>query len=231
MRHRHSKSIQNANPPRPVRRAFTLLELLVAISILMVLSALTFTMVNVTMDQDRIGGGSREVQSFLEGARNQAVYAKAPRGVRFLLSPDDPTTVSSMIYIGPPSSYTSGSIDIEKIEDPPASSTFYYRIIVSASHPNVATEWVNLYQRQLLINGARIKIPNEDNGVWYTISQRDFGGTLYWTLTSKYGPLELAMLPASDIGRTYKLELSPAVLPNQEPRLLARNVFIDLDNS
>ena len=88
---RSFRGLPSVDPGHPTaRRGFTLIELLVAISILLILSALTFTMVNVTMDSDRIRSGSREVQSYLEGARNQAIYAKAPRGVRFLVSPDDP---------------------------------------------------------------------------------------------------------------------------------------------
>jgi len=190
------------------RPGFTLIELLVAITILMVISALTFTMVNVTMDRDRIRSGSREIQSFLEGARNQAVYAGQPRGVRFLLNPDDPTTCNSMVFIGPPTRFgdettvgvSSGSDDLVE----PA-------------------QWANLAARGLLLDGARIKIP-ADGGDWYTIA-RNPPNTGTWTLTKPYTG------PAIPPDQPYLLELAPAVLPNQEPRLLPEGVVIDLDNS
>lgn len=190
--------------PLAGRSGFTLIELLVAVSILLALSAFTLTVVNITMDSDRIRSGSREVQSFLEGARNQAIYAKAPRGVRFLLSPDDPTVVNSMIYIGAPSKF-SGTIDVTN-----AASAF----------GAVPAEWANLNSRGLLLDGARIKIP-KSGGEWYTISQN---GANNWELTKPY-------IGVTNPSEQYELELAPAVLPNQEPRLLPRGVVIDLDNS
>ena len=91
-------------------KGFTLIELMVSISIVLVLATLTFTLLNVTLDSDRLKGGSRELQSFLTGARDRAVYAGQPRGVRLLPDPADPSTVRSFTYIGAPSNYTDGSL-------------------------------------------------------------------------------------------------------------------------
>lgn len=192
------------------RNGFTLIELLVAITILGILSALTFTMVNVTMDSDRISSASREVQSFLEGARNRAVYAKAPRGVRFIVNPDDPSTVSSMLYVGAPSFFT-GSFETS-IGSPG---------LVNVGASDMQAELDNLANRGLLTDGARIKVPRSGpDARWYTVA---FNGT-DWLLTKPFSG-------AVDGAMQFDLELSPAILPNQEPRVLARNVVIDLDNS
>lgn len=205
-------SIEPVKRRWPQRPGFTLIELLVAISIMAILAALTFTMLNVTMDNDRIGSASREVQSFLEGARNQASYAKAPRGVRFLLNPNDPTTVNSMIYIGPPSTLTG---NFETFLNSP--------VLGNVGAPVTQTDLTNLARRGLLANGARIRIPRTGtDAFWYTIAFNNV--TSNWELTKPYEGLT----PGP---QQFELELSPAVLPNQEPRLLARNVVIDLDNS
>lgn len=190
------------------RRGFTLIELMVAMGILLVLSALTLTMVNVTMNADRIRSASRDVQAYLEGARNQAIYSKQVRGVRFLLSPEDNTTVNSMLYIGTPNHFDNGSVTVSQGSD-----------AISAA-PAVAQAWVDFRQRGMLINGARIKIP-KNGGDWYTIAQ---DGTDNWRLTKPYSR------PTSG-PENYSVELAPAILPYQEPKTLSQRVAIDLDVS
>ena len=104
------------HPPSSIqpRSAFTLVEILVTIGIFLLLTAMTLAMVNISADRDRVRGASRHLQSRLEGARDRAIYAGEPRGLRFLLDTNgpqpagQPITVTSSVYVGAPGLYPPG---------------------------------------------------------------------------------------------------------------------------
>lgn len=96
------------------RAGFTLIELAVVILVILILAALTISMVGNVMDGDRVRGASRQVQNYLAGARDRAIYAASRMeseaglppaiGVRFLPNPSliQGTTVrgfGSMVFI------------------------------------------------------------------------------------------------------------------------------------
>src|SRR5688500_14039008 len=93
------------------RQGFTLIELLVVIGILVVLTTLTVMLVNITQNEDRIRAGAAQVQSYLEGARDRAIHAGEPRGVRFLPDTNTPNVATSLIYIGAPTIYGDPELD------------------------------------------------------------------------------------------------------------------------
>uniref|UniRef100_A0A7C4QQX4 Prepilin-type N-terminal cleavage/methylation domain-containing protein n=1 Tax=Schlesneria paludicola TaxID=360056 RepID=A0A7C4QQX4_9PLAN len=100
--------------PQAAPPGFTLIELLVVVMIMLVLAAVTVSAINISIDGDKVRAGARQVQSYLEGARSRAVAAREPRGVRFLLDPTDPRTVTSMIYIAASEPWTEGTIWLER---------------------------------------------------------------------------------------------------------------------
>ena len=73
------------------RRGFTLIELLIAVTIFLILAAVTVAAVNAFQAGDRISGSARQVQSFISGARDRAIYTNRTdegpraRGVRLLV--------------------------------------------------------------------------------------------------------------------------------------------------
>lgn len=109
MRAHHALTRRVAKPS-----GFTLIELLVVVMILLVLAAVTVSAINVTIEGDKVRAAARQIQSYLEGARSRAVAARAPRGVRFLLDPTDPRTVTSMVYIAPTDPWTEGTVWLER---------------------------------------------------------------------------------------------------------------------
>ena len=229
-------AVRGALPSPSRRAAFTLTELLVVITIMIILMAITLSAYNLSMSSERSRSAARQMQSYLEGARDRAIYSREARGVRFLFDRDNPRTVSSMVYIGESEPWTQGVIRLERLDDDNDDK---------ADGPDIqnvrgwSTDWLILKQRQLLYDGLRIKIPRGKDGSWYTVMT---GG-----LTSANPRLRLST-PYRDPGTskadkiiafegggpsTYELELPPVILPGAdgEPRLLPRGVVIDLDYS
>lgn len=235
------------------RAGFTLVELLVVISILAILAVMTVTSINFALSTDLTRGASRQVQSYLAGARDRAIYAKEPRGVRFLLAPNpnnethppNPTAVTAMVYIAPSPDWNQGVIRLERIDasNPPDG------VVDTIYHVRGGgTDWRFLFERGQLIDGARIKIPGDAKGSWYTIdldnspiskpdATYDPDNDEVLRLTTPYrdaGTSEstevVAFAPGSGPS-TYLLELPPVVLSGEEPTLLPDGTAIDLDRS
>jgi prepilin-type N-terminal cleavage/methylation domain-containing protein len=197
------------------RSAFTLLELLISLGIILILATLTMRLLNATLNSDRIRNGARELQSFLAGARDRAIYAGQPRGVRFIQDPGDRSTVRSFVYIGAPATFTDGS---------------QVTVVTAAGVSTIPTPpsiWANLVTRGLLTDGATITL----GGAPYTMARSPSPTSLptspvpgAWTLTKAYTGTTGTPIP-------YTLQLLPSVLPGEEPRALPQNIVIDLDNS
>jgi prepilin-type N-terminal cleavage/methylation domain-containing protein len=201
--HRMRATDGRAQPQRAA--AFTLIELLVSLSILLILAALTFRMISSIFDSDRIRTAARSLQSYLAGARDRAIYAGQPRGVRFLLNQNDLTTVSSFVYIGAPTTFTDGTqITINPLD------------VNKRTFVSVPSAWLALANRGLLVDGGAITL----GGIKYTMAQ--ISGV--WNLTKPYAAT--VGVPVS-----YALQLAPSILPNEEPRNLPTNIVVDLDNS
>lgn len=233
------------------RSGFTMIELLIVIGLMVLLATITVTTINLTISGDKVRAASRQVQSYLEGARDRAIHAKAPRGVRFLLDPTNSRTVSSMVYIAPTDDWTQGTIQLEWDSSTPPQ----VRVVrgfdsdPNSYNSNNPTGWVGLiglYQQGLLRDGARILIPNDSTGTWYTINTsllpnynpsagsysppRLLLTTPYVTPATNSNPTAFnpAFLPGTG-PITYRLQLPANVLPNQEPTLLPKGTVIDLD--
>ncbi len=231
----------NSAPPR---RGFTLIELLVVVSILVIVTTITVMTVNFSMSSERIRSSARQIQSYLEGARDRAIYAKEPRGVRILVDQTIPGTASSLVFIGPSEPWTDGLVRLER-RDADNNGV--------ADNPNITvlrgdgtnTQWSTLKDRKLLFDGLRVKIPRGKDGSWYTVDTSGLSSSppsnpsrnevLY--LSTPYrdpgSSLSTTHVIAFEGGgpSTYSLALPPSILPNQEPVLLPRGIVIDLDGS
>ena len=81
-------------------KGFTLVELLVVVALMLILITITVVSIDYGFTSERIRSGARQLQSALEGARDRAIFAKEPRGLRLLVDSTEPRMVSSLIYIG-----------------------------------------------------------------------------------------------------------------------------------
>lgn len=185
----------------PLRAAFTLVELLVAIAIFSILAAIALTAVKES-DQDRAAAGAQQLRSMIEGARSRAIHDGLPRGLRLLLDQNNPRIVTSIVYIGAPRVYDRpfpgilgpdgrpGAINVDddgngRIDDVrdlgwPGSDDLVQRTTTGPYSPTwtiTNPDWVNLWRRGLLkpnteFSGARIKLPsNKSSGKWYPITR------------------------------------------------------------
>lgn len=180
-------------PRSSAARGFTLIELLVAMTILLILATLTIRLVNTTLDSDRIKGGSRELQSYLAGARDRAAYAGQPRGVRFIPDPNDPYTIRSFVYIGAPTNFTDGQL----ITVASGSTT----IIPTAA---TISTWSGMINRGLLLPGAQITLGGSaaGGGAYNSIAPNPVSTAPAWAATTGYG-LGAIVQPGTANGHTY----------------------------
>jgi prepilin-type N-terminal cleavage/methylation domain-containing protein len=203
----HAQMVSMSN-----RRAFTLVELLVVLAIVLILAAVTISSVNFSYNADRMRAGGRQLQSFLMGARDKAIYANEVRGVRLLLDPNDNHAVSAVQYIGAPQRET-GVLTF----DSTGRSVSY----------SSGTLWSSLSRRGFLRAGNRIQIP-QDTGAWFTIS------AIIPVLNHE--PNLILNRPNPDLAGTvnpisFALELASTPLGDAQPVQLPRGTVIDLDGS
>ncbi len=216
------QSIPTQTSTTSVCPGFTLVELLVVLSILLVLAGITVTVVNVSLDSNRISNSARQVQSYLEGCRDRAIFAQEPRGVRFLLDEDDPTTVRSMVYIGEPHQ-SDGTLVIE-------GTGVNEGLMIRQRN---GQDWSALFDKGVLQRSARIKIPDEPTGLWFNLQNTSFPITAdpsgdVMKLIRQHPDYATG---SSGVALTYRLELVSTILPEHEPVQLSRGIVIDLDNS
>ena len=235
------------------RSAFTLVELLIVITIIVVLLAMTALTVKFSNESDRVRGAARQIQSFLSGARDRAIYAEEPRGVRFFVSPENSRAVTAMAYIAPGGTWSSpenstgvslerfdingdGDLLDNNLEFPTRSGVFRDEPDVFVVHGKQNPGWWNLKKRGWLVNGLRIRIPKGPTGNWYQIDTSLIDITMAPT-ADQYLLLTIPYADGGDAGQqiahgelSYEIELPARLLP-QDPSILPESVVIDLDGS
>lgn len=190
-------------------------------AILLILATLTMRLLNATLNSDRIRSGSRELQSFLAGARDRAVFAGQPRGVRLIPDAFDRSAVHSFVYIGAPYTSTGGTQVQSMFTDGTQVQVNADNSVTTFGSTTVfPAVWTSLANRGLLADGAIINL----GGISYTMARKTTGGVTSWVLTKAFAGTIAVTLP-------YTLQLLPSVLPGEEPRSLPNNIVIDLDNS
>lgn len=96
------------------RRGFTLVELLVVISLMLVLAGIMVMFWPGVNESQRAAQGASDVQGFLKIAKQRALRDQAPRGVRFFVTTVDGVAkrVVEAQYIEQPADYVSGTVTI-----------------------------------------------------------------------------------------------------------------------
>ncbi len=231
---------RSCNARTNLAKGFTLIELLVVMTIIIVLLTMTALAVNFTREGERVRGAARQVQSFLAGARDRAIYAKEPRGVRFFVTPENNRAVTTMAYIAPGGTWgspeNSAGISLERV-DGNSDGDFDDAVDqVVRVHGTQNPGWWNLKRRGWLIDGLRIRIPKGPTGNWYPIDTTPIDTTVappnnqYLLLQVPYADAGNKGQEVAHLNLTYEIELPARLLP-QDPSILPESVVIDLDGS
>jgi prepilin-type N-terminal cleavage/methylation domain-containing protein len=105
---------EGCNPPAYAgrlagRRAFTLIELIVVIGIMLALAAIALLVVPSAQDQDRAASGARQLMGWLQIAKTRAMRDQVPRGVRLVPSTANPKYFTDAQYTEQPGDFTAGT--------------------------------------------------------------------------------------------------------------------------
>ncbi len=228
------------------RPGFTLVELLVVISILLVLSGLVLAVFNTGRSSDRLRSAARIAQSAFLGAKDRALHAKDLRGVRLTRDLTNTALVNGFVYLQPLPmlTYPAGSIDLERLDVNQDLIADSPDVLVVHGNSAPATPTVDFDAKiNFFASPGRIRIPSQ-TGQWYTFSwnttgpyalgaanevlilQSSFSGTV---------PNAFNMVLASPTTNTSTsscdIQLLNDVLPFHQPITLSSSVVIDLNFS
>jgi prepilin-type N-terminal cleavage/methylation domain-containing protein len=155
------------------RRAFTLLELLAVLVIILIVSAVALPTVLSALSHRQVSEGARILQAQLAGARDAAIRDNSLSGIRLISDPITPNAFNRFIPLSQPPSYSDGLVSIIPANAPyPATVLLGTQALVLEEQvlttvngialPNNPTSW--FWNVRL---GDKIQINNA--GPWLTV--------------------------------------------------------------
>jgi prepilin-type N-terminal cleavage/methylation domain-containing protein len=232
-------------PHSAFRSAFTLIEILVVVTIILVLTALVVTVYNANTGSDKVRSAARTAQSAVLGARDRALHAGARRGIRLVRDPQDTNLVTGFVYIQPIDNLQYGlnygglPIQIEYINP---GSGLVPRLVRGTG---ADVDWDFLDQNNLLSYPHRVRIPVGSAGQWYVFQNVQVvpmsnPKQVTFELTADLASPDIAApgAPPNNIAvqsassnASCEIEVGFEILPNHAPITLPSGVVIDLKYS
>lgn len=94
----------------PKRSGFTLVELLVVVTLIGVLAGLTVLMLPGYRQRERVASGGASLQNWLTIAKQRALLDRAPRGVRLLRDRVEPDKIFQAQFLEQPEDFSGGTL-------------------------------------------------------------------------------------------------------------------------
>lgn len=241
------------------RAGFSLIELLVSISIFVILATLALSAFRDSK-HDKMASASRQISASIGGARSRAAKSAEPRGIRLLRDKQDPSLISGLQYVGQSQLYD-GTLRVQ------INSAGVVQLVCQQ-----VGEWMNLQDEGQLKPGVKVFIrnynpgfipsiafpvptpENSSGGRWYTIATEGYdpnnnivqivgmidGATWVqpvagplsggtWQVYPDFTPAGVGLSNTHAI--PYLLRLSPQELPETEPINLPPGAVVDLFSS
>ncbi len=239
------------------RAGFTLVELLVAMSILVVLATLTVSGFRSTQDADRVGEAASTLRAALEGARSRAIRFEEKRGIRLLLDPTDKRRVTSVVQLVEGEEIRGKlRFEFDYDESGDTDSMGKWRVIQQAPKPGEREDfirWKDLQDKGYLRAGTTISVGNDTFTIQRFSASGAGDGGVALVLNEAYLKAENTSgdwvpkdadpddvsspgtfgLDGSVASRAvpYSLKLAPTPLEGAAPVTFPVNTCIDLDGS
>jgi prepilin-type N-terminal cleavage/methylation domain-containing protein len=227
------------------RRGFSLVELLVVISIVLVLATAAAWGLSGTRGADRAAAGARVLQSQLLGARDRASQAREPRGIRLLRDPTNARQLVGVALLQPAPLLRYGGagapFQLERDDTSPTDGRADHPEVLRVRGLATGFDWLELRRAGQLGVPFRIRYPAQ-TGRWHTvISLDEVPGHPEQTLARVFAdlgagdglrdPLAVVAVPADSPRATCELDLGSAAALVQPGESLPAGLVIDLNHS
>lgn len=216
------------------KRGFTLIEILVVITILLILTMIVVAAFRGNEAQ-KVRDGGRVAQSVLLGARDRALHAKEPRGLRIVRDPLNQNLGTGFVYVMPTEVLKFAPIRVEQLDLLDATGA----VGVDATADTIRVHIFNNPGLDYLDSQGYFSTPKQlrfpaKTGTWRVWSNlRQVGSTTEWTvdcLTTPNNDIGTVMTQ-SDADSSVEFRMFNEALPNAAPMSLPSGVVIDIANS
>jgi prepilin-type N-terminal cleavage/methylation domain-containing protein len=210
-----------------MRKAFTLVEMLVVLTLIAILAALLVFTLPGFIDRSRAANGASAVQGWLNYARQRAQYEQEPRGVRFYVEQDDPNDPLSPWWsrkaqaIEQPDDWQGGPL----VADPLNATDAHYIKVTGADFSSGAVQ-----------EGDYLEVNNTGQVHWIQVKTADPNSEAGIQPSNPAQPNVLDKLaiglpglpnPITEPIKDYRIMRAPRVA-GDEPMLLPEHVAIDM---
>lgn len=231
------------------RNGFTLVEILVVVTILLILAGATLAVFNAGKSSDKMRSGARVAQSAFLGAKDRALHAKDLRGIRLTRDTGNLNLVNGFVYLQPLPMQSAGNTAGKNPND-----FAIYRPISDATQIVIAGAEGRAFFNQDT-NGLwpstslQIRIPAGTGGQWFQLARLNPANPLppFWVIpdpnnvangTNNYwmnlqtgypgGSSGNPAVNTTDPGASCDIQLGNDVLPFHQPITLLSGCVIDL---
>jgi prepilin-type N-terminal cleavage/methylation domain-containing protein len=236
------------------RAGFTMIELLIAITIILILAAVAATALNGNRQTGKLRDAARIGQSAFLGAKDRALHAKDLRGVRLIRDTTDGTLITAFTYLQPlPLQSTGNLVSGNQLDFALARPNYATTGSLDATRVMISgTQAASWFQQDSSgiwpANRVQIRIPSSlsptGGGPWYNLAPQSTTPPYWGTMNAGVLWLNLQTpfsggkppqnvnnsnaIDTPDANASCDIQLGNDLLPFHQPISLPSAVVIDL---